>query len=412
MYVLNDVGEIVRYPDPFSPILLKRKEPPVPEPEYVPCEYIDFDGLSYLDLAPLTTESDIEITFRRENGYTQTNFLFGTNPNSNTSPVVGAWYGSQGFSTQNGSLRNSASLDTDWHTVKFTATKTYLDGVEYGDAGTRLTFQNLIIGSARDERSGAVDSRAFHGDISRVKVGNKIFVPVKDVVTNAYGLFDIAGEKFYGNSGTGTITGGSLIQPVSYAQSDGSACVDTDLLLDGSEKWTMKFASLKAEFSSPVAGSLNGGTAFTNRNNYCVTYTTAITPHAYSVYADGNAGSSSASWNGGTATDKAWHTIEYFGNVNTPPKIDGVNMAQPTLTTLTPVTPSVPWRLFGRATTAKGQGTLSQDGVAIARFTGDTWDYLPVRIGTTVEMLDLVSWQFAQRTGTLTGGEDVPWKWS
>lgn len=182
---------------------------------YAPCEYIGFDGLPYIDLAPLTTESDIEITFRRRDGYTQTNFLFGTNPNNPTDPVVGAWYGSQGLVVQNGSVRNNSSLDTNWHTLKVTSTKTYLDGAELASAGDRTTLQNLIIGSARDERTGTVDSRCFHGDISRVKVGNKIFVAGKDVTANTFGLFDPAENKFYGNSGTGTITGGSLIQPIS-----------------------------------------------------------------------------------------------------------------------------------------------------------------------------------------------------
>lgn len=208
---------------------------------YVPADYITLDGSSYLDLAPLTTAEEIEIIFRRS-AYTSTNFLFGTNPDAPTSTVVAAWYGSTGFVMQNGSERKTATVDTNWHTVKFTSTKTYLDGVEIGDAGTRTYFQNLVIGSARALNSaGTVETRCFRGDISRVKVGNKIFVAGKDVTANKFGLIDPAENKFYGNSGTGTITGGDLIQPISYAESDGTAWVNTDYVLTGDEEIEFDF---------------------------------------------------------------------------------------------------------------------------------------------------------------------------
>lgn len=60
---------------------------------------------------------------------------------------------------------------------------------------------------------------------------------------------------------------------------------------------------------------------------------------------------------------------------------------------------------------AKGGGSATAD---YYRYTikNDTtgeirYDAIPVRVGQTVELLDLVSWQFAQRTGTFTAGADI-----
>ena len=289
---------------------------------------------------------------------------------------------------------------------------TYGTGTAISDAKT-ITItsgQDLIIhaGSAISESDfDALNIQLEAGSTASPYVPYGINIFVHDTTANKYGYFNTSTSTFTEISGAT----GTDIKRVTYIQSDGNSYIDTDLLLDGSEKWTMKFASLKGELSTPVAGSLNGGTSFTSTNNFSVTYTTATSPSMYSIYVDGNAGSTNNSWNGGRSADKTWHTIEYFGNVNTAPKIDGVNMTTiDSSTTRIAVTPSVPWRLFGRMTTAKGTGTASQDGVAIARFTGDTWDFVPVKIGTEYAMLDLIDFAVYHNkgTGSFTGGSVIP----
>jgi len=170
-------------------------------------QYLTFDGSSYLDLAPLTTESDIEMRFRKD--VLDTNFLFGTNPNSSTSTVIGAWVGSGGLNIQNGSVRYRVNIDTDWHSFEVTSEKIYVDSEEKADAGIRSTFQDLIVGGARDERTGVIDSRGFSGDISDFTVGTYKFIAVM-IGTVGYFLNTVE-WKLYANAGTGSFTAGADI---------------------------------------------------------------------------------------------------------------------------------------------------------------------------------------------------------
>ena len=366
---------------------------------YVPCEYISFDGLPYIDLAPLTTESDIEITFRRQNGYTQTNFLFGTNPNSTTSPVVGAWYGSQGLVVQNGSQRQSGSLDTNWHTLKVTSTKTYLDGVERADAGTRTTFQNLIIGSARDERTGTVDHRCLHGDISRVKVGNKIFVACKDVVANTFGLFDIVNETFYGNAGAGTLTGGEVIQPVYGITNGTNTTIDTGILADNTK-----------DFELHYKGTVIGDSFF------ILVARNTTTSDVWGL---------SGSKTGNTIT--AWgvtsNIVRVYGHIvditATKTAAGDVTLivkdltagTSHTMTGTTTYTATTNLGLFGSVASESrvGAGCICHE--AWIKVDGETvWSCMPVRVGNTPYALSESGWElFSPSKGSITAGVDIPY---
>lgn len=64
-------------------------------------------------------------------------------------------------------------------------------------------------------------------------------------------------------------------------------------------------------------------------------------------------------------------------------------------------------KLFGDARKVASGVTIYESYIKV---NGEyVWQSMPVRVGTQVELLDLVNWQFATRTGTFTAGADIPY---
>ena len=148
---------------------------------------------------------------------------------------------------------------------------------------------------------------------------------------------------------------------LSYIQTDGSAYIDTGILLSNTDVFEISFQSLNS-LETPIMGAISGGTTYVSTSNLSVSYTEASGLSAYSVYCDGAAGNASYSWNGGNRADGLKHTIKYNG-LNIAPTLDGVPMTQINTHTLTENNPTVTTWLFGRNNTSTG--TLSQAGVRI-----------------------------------------------
>lgn len=184
-----------------------------------------------------------------------------------------------------------------------------------------------------------------------------------------------------------------------YIEGNGTAYIDTGVLLSNTDVFEITFQSLNA-LASPVMGAISGGTSYTSTNNLSVTYTINAGLSAYSVYCDGAAGNVDYSWNGGNRADGLKHTIKYNG-LNIAPMLDGVAMTQVTSHTLVENTPTVTTWLFGRNSTSTG--TLAQSGVRIFDFNIQSkGHFIPARRNSdnVVGMYDLVTGQFFTNAGT------------
>lgn len=198
-----------------------------------------------------------------------------------------------------------------------------------------------------------------------------------------FGYYNEATNEFVKAAGAS----GSIIQPIAYAESDGTTYADTDV------KGTTT-SGLKVYVDAEGVSGKSGSNVL--------------------VAANGLAGA--GQWFG--------HNASYWtagGSVVT--NVDFDTRIQTTLsfgtqlqftlngTTYTrngSITDNAGTSLFGLASsTAKAKAKLYSCKIwnndALVR------DYLPVRIGTTVELLDLVSWSFATRVGTFTAGADIPY---
>jgi len=66
-----------------------------------------------------------------------------------------------------------------------------------------------------------------------------------------------------------------------YIETDGKSCINTNLMITGNESWECVFENAgRSNLETPVLGTLNGGSAFTDINNFSITYTTAASPNA------------------------------------------------------------------------------------------------------------------------------------
>lgn len=189
---------------------------------------------------------------------------------------------------------------------------------------------------------------------------------------------------------SGSITGGNLIQPISFAESDGTAWGDTGHI--GSEK-----TKITIDFQKTI-----------NTKNYMHTAGNSATKTA-AISCNIGIGDDTLSRFGAESEN-----LHLFNDLNRHNLIiandgyiaDGTNVWTPNASAFT---------------TSDNILLLTPTRVAIDRFIGKVYavsiaeedalvrDYIPVRIGTTVELLDLVNWTYATRTGTFTAGPDIPY---
>lgn len=182
-----------------------------------------------------------EVEYIQSNGsqYINTEFIF----NKNNDPQIefdcnaantGSFHGSQDGSTKrtfcnfnsqtycgNGSTRISdGRILNERHTYKATYVSstntliTYRDNIQVARATQSGSFTNKTIWLF--EIIGGSGTTKFSGKIYRVifienSVNVRNFIPVKNKSTNEYGMYDLVSKKFFGNSGTGSFTGGQVV---------------------------------------------------------------------------------------------------------------------------------------------------------------------------------------------------------
>lgn len=156
--------------------------------------------------------------------------------------------------------------------------------------------------------------------------------------------------------------------------SPSQASIMTDLMISSSTRFSITFQSTRT-LERFFAGSLNGGSQYTDPNNFSLTY---MSGGSYSVYCDGDAGNNEYAWRGGKSSDRLKHTIVYYGDNNTAPTLDGTAMTQATSKTMVPLLATVPWTLFGRSLTPSTVD-YGPAGLRIYEFKGDNFHFVPCR---------------------------------
>lgn len=192
--------------------------------EYDRVEYITNSestgaSASYIDTGLiLGSDADIEITFQ-SNYYTTTSpWVFGSRKTVTKgyaldiqSNLVVASYGG------NNTINDIALKDQLKHTVTVNSGIWKADGVQFLNKSDMIFTGDgnfLLFGMTHTD--DAIETRAFAGNIFGFKAwrsGALIanFVPVKKVSNNEYGMYDTVSKIFFGNAGTSSFTGGSVI---------------------------------------------------------------------------------------------------------------------------------------------------------------------------------------------------------
>lgn len=191
---------------------------------------------------------------------------------------------------------------------------------------------------------------------------------------------------------SGSFTGGELIQPIAYAESDGTAWADTGVP-------QVKDIDIDIDFALTTAtqGTFIGIVAGTTASaSYCVYLGSHNTNGFYSQVGGG------AEYKYlGVNLDTARHKAKYrFANNTVTVSLDNTSVSYSSTQDLQ----SGNIIIGARANTSASSKARYHSAQI-----GSVRDYIPVRIGTTVEMLDLVNWQFATRTGSFTAGPDIPY---
>ena len=206
---------------------------------------------------------------------------------------------------------------------------------------------------------------------------------------------------------SGSITGSSLIQPISYAESDGTAWADMGVKGTLNTKAEVTFKTSDATAYQVVFGARTSASTNDNVGVLVGPYESIMRVIAdFGNYENGRAFDQNV-----VSTALKYKAVldkngRYIYNADT-----GALIASNTNAITASFTTADNLRLFdmvGKSATAgllKGNIYSAKiwDNNALIR------DYQPVRIGTTVELLDLVSWTFATRTGTFTAGADIPY---
>lgn len=251
------------------------------------------------------------------------------------------------------------------------------------------------------------------------------YMPAKATDETTYPMIKPTGEKFVkdiGLDGTGSDFGyyneatgvfvkaqgavGTVIQPISYAESDGTAYVETGILANINTKAEITFKTSDATAYQGIFGARTSAATPDNVGVLVGPYegvTRVITD--FGEYTNGRAADPNA-----VSTELKYKAVlsrtgRYIYNTET-----GALIASNTNIITASFTSANGLRLFDMYGNSASAGLLKGNVYACKIWDNDTLvrDYQPVRVGTSqVELLDLVSWTFATRNGTFTAGEDV-----
>lgn len=352
---------------------------------YVPCEYIESSDTQYIDTGIIPTvakETDIllKISANTLGGQTEG---FGSNSNLNvvSESVSSGYWRLNAIVT---AIPRVIDEVVDIELKQTSSGRYYKIKTEEGYGSKVENSVSFWLGTL----NGA--AYKFKGKYYSViiKENNTLvrdFIPVKDVVSNVYGLWDRVEGKFYGNAGTGAFTGGELIQPIAYAESDGTQYFDTNFRRTSGNAY-------KAEVNAEPTGA---GSFFTLGADFM--------GYVIKKYSDGTVGMGVTSKLSDDNTRKIY-TIELAA--------DGINSVLTTpagSTSNTRSNANYGYNVNIGRCYVDDYGKAKYYGVKLLENSNLVRDYLPVRVGTSVELLDLVSWTFATRVGTFTAGADIPY---
>lgn len=177
--------------------------------EYKAMNYIQSNGSQRIDTGVnQTNKATVDCKFYTENH--NANYIFGDKQNSSSMIYNG--------------LYNNNSLEYNWQALGFTASNTIVLTQKIAGNNTQITLNDKYYEVATG--TTATDNRIYifacNGG-NRYYTGNtrcyyfrmydnntivRDFVPVQNLKTGAYGLFDKVNKVFYGNSGSGAFTAG------------------------------------------------------------------------------------------------------------------------------------------------------------------------------------------------------------
>ena len=177
--------------------------------EYKAMNYIQSNGSQRIDTGVnQTNKATVDCKFYTENH--NANYIFGDKQNSSSMIYNG--------------LYNNNSLEYNWQALGFTASNTIVLTQKIAGNNTQITLNDKYYEVATG--TTATDNRIYifacNGG-NRYYTGNtrcyyfrmydnntivRDFVPVQNLKTGAYGLFDKVNNVFYGNSGSGAFTAG------------------------------------------------------------------------------------------------------------------------------------------------------------------------------------------------------------
>ena len=202
----------------FRQLMMRSKGGGSPIPaQYEVVDYIQSSGSQYIDTGLYPNQDyGAVVSFK----YIAQGFVFGAELNwSNQSfdlipsydGVTYVYYNSTSFRYY-GTMNTTSLYTCD---VKKGAGKLYKDEVlvyEHNEATRIFTSSYKLVLFALN-RGGSIREygkiKMYACDIYENDVVLRSFVPVFDTINQVYGLYDVVGQQFYGNSGSGNFTGGN-----------------------------------------------------------------------------------------------------------------------------------------------------------------------------------------------------------
>lgn len=233
----------------------------------------------------------------------------------------------------------------------------------------------------------------------------KDYIPVFDTTNNVYGIYDTSANAFLGNAGTGAFTGGTeyldTVMPVEYLKSDGNAYIDMGIYPNVDRVYDFEMNVDGATLQSAgIFGCVDGSSS--SRKGIRGYYNEDS--NALRLQAGGSVDMFVAS-----PVKDTWHKITIEATDGSPLSVtvDGVRTVG---TVNTDLNYTQTMLLFNQRI---GSGVYANRAiVAFKRFkAGADRDYIPIRIGDTGYMFDLVEWKLYGNAGTgaFAYGSDIPY---
>lgn len=198
----------------------------IPE-DYTEISYIEGSGTQYIDTLYKPNQTKTEITFQQPNAIENSVYVAGIKDSADHD---GARYFVCMYNHSNSKFVCSNRTGSNWpnlgnynsnvNTVIYNDSShyVYFNGTSKGtiETLTQETEYNLILFASNNQ--GTVDENKFVGKIYNCKITNnttgfyeRYLLPCKKNSDDEIGMYDIANDTFYSNSGTGDFTGGTTV---------------------------------------------------------------------------------------------------------------------------------------------------------------------------------------------------------